>query len=62
MVVFKQKSQGRKKLSAPGQRTQASSNSHSNENRKKEPRLLATILTTKMTRDAKKLSRPKDGA
>jgi hypothetical protein len=55
MLVFKQKSQGRKKLSAAGQQSQASSNLHSNENRKKEPWLLATLLITKTTGDAKKL-------
>lgn len=55
MVVFKQKSKGRKKLTATGMRSRASSNSRSNANREAEPWLLATSLTTKTARDAKKI-------
>lgn len=54
MVVYKQKSQGRKKLTATGERSRASSHSRSNANREKEPWLLATSLPAKTTRQAKK--------
>ncbi|MBL1322074.1 MAG: IS4 family transposase [Methylophaga sp.] len=54
MVVYKQKSKGRKKLTATGERARKSSNSLSNASREKEPWLLATSLPSKTAREAKK--------
>lgn len=55
MVVYKQKYKGRKKLTATGERSRASSNSRANANREKEPWLLATSLVANTARDAKKI-------
>ena len=55
MVVYKQKSKGRKKLTATGQLSRASSNSLSNAQREKEPWLLTTSLKANTAREAKKV-------
>lgn len=55
LVVYKQTSKGRKKLTATGERSRKSSNSLSNASREQEPWLLATSLTTKTARAAKKI-------
>ncbi len=55
LVVYKQKNKGRKKLTATGERSRASSNSRSNASREKEPWLLATSLTTDTAGAAKKV-------
>ncbi len=54
MVVYKQKSKGRKKLTATSERARRSSNSLSNASREKEPWLLATSLPPTTARQAKK--------
>ena len=55
LVVYKQKKKGRKKLTATGERARKSSNSLSNASREQEPWLLATSLTAKTVRKAKKI-------
>ena len=55
LVVYKQNSKGRKKLTATGERSRASSNSRSNASREQEPWLLATSLPTKTARYAKRI-------
>ncbi|MDT8370728.1 MAG: transposase, partial [Gammaproteobacteria bacterium] len=55
LVVYKQNSKGRKKLTATGERSRASSNSRSNASREQEPWLLATSLPSKTVREAKKI-------
>ena len=55
LVVYKQISKGRKKLTATGERSRASSNSRSNASREQEPWLLATSLTCNKIRDTKKI-------
>ncbi len=55
LVVYKQSKKGRKKLTATGERSRASSNSRSNASREQEPWLLATSLSTKTARHAKKI-------
>lgn len=54
MVVYKQKSKGRKKLTVTGEHARKNSNSLSNASREKEPWLLATSLPSKTAREAKK--------
>lgn len=55
LVVYKQTSKGRKKLTATGERSRASSNSRSNASREEEPWLLATSLPSKTVKEAKKI-------
>jgi hypothetical protein len=55
LVIYKQNSKGRKKLTATGERSRASSNSRSNASREQEPWLLATSLPIKTTRGSKKI-------
>lgn len=55
LVIYKQNSKGRKKLTATGERSRASSNSRSNASREQEPWLLATSLPSKTVREAKKI-------
>jgi len=54
LVIYKQSSKGRKKLTATGERSRKSSNSLSNASREQEPWLLATSLTSETAREAKK--------
>ncbi len=55
LVVYKQKSKGRKNLTATGERARKSSNSLSNASREQEPWLLATSITTKTRVEARKI-------
>lgn len=55
LVIYKQKNKGRKKLTATGERSRASSNSRSNASREQEPWLLATSLTATTARQTKKV-------
>jgi len=55
LVVYKQNNKGRKKLTATGKRSRASSNSRSNASREQEPWLLATSLPTATAKQTKKI-------
>lgn len=55
LVVYKQPCKGRKKLTATGERSRASSNSRSNAEREKEPWLLATSLPTNTAREVNRI-------